>query len=96
MNCPSRKTPRAPARAGLPLLRFRPGGVGLGGATRGATAIVWQGQACQPTSVRGFNGGQQSFARINAVECHELGASNSRTADMVASSASSMDTCEAA
>lgn len=33
-------TPRAPARAGLPLLRFRPGGVGLGGATRGAASSV--------------------------------------------------------
>jgi hypothetical protein len=32
----SRMTPRAPARARLPLLRFRPGGVGLDGATRGA------------------------------------------------------------
>jgi hypothetical protein len=31
------KTPRAPARARLPLLRFRPGGVGLDGATRGAS-----------------------------------------------------------
>ena len=30
------KTPRAPARARLPLLRLRPGGVGLDGATRGA------------------------------------------------------------
>ena len=30
------RTPRAPARARLPLLRFRPGGVGLDGATRGA------------------------------------------------------------
>ena len=29
-------TPRAPARARLPLLRFRPGGIGLDGATRGA------------------------------------------------------------
>ena len=28
--------PRAPVRARLPLLRFRPGGVGLDGATRGA------------------------------------------------------------
>jgi len=35
------KTPRAPARAGLPLLRFRPGGVGLGGATRGAGPILF-------------------------------------------------------
>ena len=92
MNCQSRKTPRAPARAGLPLLRFRPGGVGLGGATRGATAIVWQVHASHSKSFRGYNGGQKSFVRINAVECHELGASNSRTADMVASSASSMDT----
>src|SRR3954451_7905714 len=34
---PKRKrTPRAPARARLPLLRFRPGGVGLDGATWGA------------------------------------------------------------
>src|SRR5665647_2776191 len=30
------KTPRAPTRARLPLLRFRPGGVGRDGATRGA------------------------------------------------------------
>ena len=35
-------TPRAPARARLPLLRFRSGGVGLDGATRGAEAIVWR------------------------------------------------------
>src|SRR3954463_7526614 len=31
-----KKTPHAPARARLPLLRFRPGGVGLDGATWGA------------------------------------------------------------
>ena len=37
------KTPHAPARAGLPLLRFRPGGVGLGGATRGADTILFLG-----------------------------------------------------
>src|SRR4051794_35340464 len=36
----TRRTPRAPARARLPLLRFRPGGVGLDGATRGAGSIV--------------------------------------------------------
>ena len=36
----TRMTPRAPARARLPLLRFRPGGVGLDGATRGATTSV--------------------------------------------------------
>ncbi len=29
----TKETPHAPARAGLPLLRFRPGGVGLDGAT---------------------------------------------------------------
>jgi hypothetical protein len=33
----TKRTPRAPARARLPLLRFRPGGVGLDGATRGAS-----------------------------------------------------------
>ena len=32
----TKKTPHAPARARLPLLRFRPGGVGLDGATWGA------------------------------------------------------------
>ena len=32
----TKKTPRAPVRARLPLLHFCPGGVGLDGATRGA------------------------------------------------------------
>lgn len=42
----TKKTPHAPARARLPLLRFRPGGVGLDGATWGAanqsSGSVWE------------------------------------------------------
>ena len=51
-------TPRAPARAWLPLLRFRPGGVGLGGATRGAVSSVRDAYGCSPVVVDG--GGQVS------------------------------------
>ena len=50
------KTPRAPARARLPLLRFRPGGVGLDGATRGATPSLPKNWAplrgCQSAPIR--------------------------------------------
>src|SRR5665647_1391372 len=44
-------TPRAPSRAWLPLLRFRPGGVGLGGATRGAAFIVRDAPGVNPVVV---------------------------------------------
>jgi hypothetical protein len=51
-------TPRAPARAWLPLLRFRPGGVGLGGATRGAALSVGDAKGVNPVAV--VEGGQDS------------------------------------
>jgi hypothetical protein len=51
-------TPRAPARAWLPLLRFRPGGVGLGGATRGAALSVRDAKGVNPVAV--VEGGQDS------------------------------------
>jgi hypothetical protein len=41
------KTPRAPVRARLPLLRFRPGGVGLDGATRGAVVKRSRQRGCR-------------------------------------------------
>ena len=43
-------TPRAPARARLPLLRFRPGGVGLDGATRGADSSLEHVNHGQPAA----------------------------------------------
>jgi hypothetical protein len=54
-------TPRAPARAWLPLLRFRPGGVGLGGATRGAALSVRDAWACSPVAV---GGGREVSGRL--------------------------------
>ena len=57
-------TPRAPARARLPLLRFRPGGVGLGGATRGAVSSVRDAWGCNPF---GVGGGDQFSGRLAEV-----------------------------
>ena len=50
----TKKTPRAPVRARLPLLRFRPGGIGLGGATRGASLQFRRGCRTVPKPTAGM------------------------------------------
>ena len=67
-------TPRAPARAWLPLLRFRPGGVGLGGATRGADSSVRDARGLNPVAVGegGQNSGKLAEVRNEFSRCRPL------------------------
>ena len=52
-------TPRAPARARLPLLRFRPGGVGLDDTTRGA-GVKYTGMILEVVHIAPRTTGQEN------------------------------------
>ena len=72
----TKKTPRAPVRARLPLLRFRPGGIGLDGATRGAAASLpgWHRSVERINRRGGIDVRQQ-----DAVESPSTSSTNSNT-----------------